>query len=75
MIQLGIRGPLTSASDLDNAHAHGFRIVMVDEIKRDLARVCAELSEFAGRGPFYVSFDLDALDPAYAPGYYLGRVP
>ena len=68
VIQLGIRGPLTSAADFDQAHAHGFRIVMVDDIKRELARVCAELSQFAGRGLFYVSFDLDALDPAYAPG-------
>jgi agmatinase len=68
VIQLGIRGPLGTATDLDNAHAHGFRIVMVDEIKDDLALVCARLSQLHGRGPFYVSFDLDALDPAYAPG-------
>lgn len=68
VIQLGIRGPLTAANDLDTARGLGFRIVMVDEIKRDLPRIEAELSRLAGRGPFYVSFDLDALDPAYAPG-------
>jgi arginase family enzyme len=41
---------------------------MIDEIKRELPRIEAELAQLAGRGPFYVSFDLDAVDPAYAPG-------
>jgi agmatinase len=68
VVQLGIRGPLTAANDLDVARQHGFRIVMIDEIKRELPRIEAELAELKGRGPFYVSFDLDALDPAYAPG-------
>jgi agmatinase len=68
VIQLGIRGPLTAANDLDTARAHGFRIVMIDEIKRELPRIEAELAGYKDRGAFYVSFDLDALDPAYAPG-------
>jgi agmatinase len=68
VIQLGIRGPLTAADDLDTARGHGFRIVMIDEIKRELPRIESELARLAGKGPFYVSFDLDALDPAYAPG-------
>lgn len=68
VVQLGIRGPLTAPSDLDTARGHGFRIVMIDEIKRDLPRIEAELKGLAGRGKFYVSFDLDAVDPAYAPG-------
>jgi agmatinase len=68
VIQLGIRGPLTSAADLDTARALGFRIVMIDELKRDFARVEAELARLAGRGAFYLSFDMDSLDPAYAPG-------
>jgi agmatinase len=68
VIQLGIRGPLTSGADFDHALKHGFRIVVVDEIKRNLGQVEAELARFAGGGPFHVSIDLDALDPAYAPG-------
>jgi agmatinase len=68
VVQLGIRGPLTSGADFDTAHKHGFRIVVVDEIKRNLARVEAELGQLAGTGAFHVSVDLDALDPAYAPG-------
>jgi agmatinase len=68
VLQLGIRGPLTSGTDFDNARKYGFRIIDVDRIKRNLATVEAELALLAGRGPFHVSVDLDALDPAYAPG-------
>ena len=68
VVQLGIRGPFTAANDLAFARAHGFRIVMIDEIKRSLDAVIAELAALRSRGKFYVSFDLDGVDPAYAPG-------
>ncbi len=68
VVQLGIRGPFTAANDLDFAREHGFRVVMIDEIKRSLDAVLAELAGLRGRGKFYVSFDLDGIDPAYAPG-------
>ena len=68
VIQLGIRGPLTEAHDLAFAARSGFEIVMVDAIKRDLAAACARLARFRGMGKVYVSFDLDCIDPAYAPG-------
>jgi agmatinase len=68
VIQLGIRGPFTSRHDLDFARDHGFRIVMIDEIKRELDGVCMLLRDFAKRGKCYVSFDMDSVDPAYAPG-------
>jgi agmatinase len=68
VVQIGIRGPFTAANDLDSSLALGFRIVMIDEVKRGLAAVEAQLKALAGRGKFYVSFDLDSVDPAYAPG-------
>lgn len=68
VVQLGIRGPFTAANDLAFAREHGFRIVMIDEIKRSLDAVLAELAGLRDRGKFYVSFDLDGVDPAYAPG-------
>lgn len=68
VIQLGIRGPFTEAHDLAFATAHGFDIVMVDAIKRTPELVKEKLARFRGLGPVYVSFDMDALDPAYAPG-------
>ena len=68
VVQLGIRGPFTAPNDLDFARDHGFRIVLIDEIKRSLDAVLGELAGLRGRGKFYVSFDLDGIDPAYAPG-------
>jgi len=68
VMQIGIRGPFTSGADLDFAINQGFRIVMVDEIKRNFDRVIEELHGYVGRGKFYVCFDIDCVDPAYAPG-------
>ncbi|MCG8553789.1 MAG: agmatinase [Proteobacteria bacterium] len=68
VLQVGIRGPFASADDLKLAEQAGFEIRFVDDVKRDLAAVGAELSAFRTRGPCYVSFDVDAIDPAYAPG-------
>jgi arginase family enzyme len=31
-------------------------------------RICAEVRERIGRRPVYISFDIDAVDPAFAPG-------
>lgn len=68
LVQIGIRGPLTEAHDLAFANANGFEIIFVDAIKRDLTAVCDSLARFRDYGPVYVSFDMDCMDPAYAPG-------
>lgn len=68
VLQLGIRGPFTAAEDLAFAHGAGIRVVMIDEIKRDLLDVRRMISEVSSRGRTYVSFDMDGVDPAYAPG-------
>jgi agmatinase len=68
VIQVGIRGPLTESHDLAFAQKNSFQIVYVDEIKRNLDEARAKLAAFRARGPLYVSFDLDCMDPAYAPG-------
>jgi agmatinase len=65
----GVRGSLYAASDLDEPRSWGFEIVPCDELRRwtpdEYAnRVKARL----GDGPAYLSFDIDALDPAFAPG-------
>ena len=68
VLQIGIRGPFTSGSDLEFAEQAGVRIVMIDEVKRDLAAVARLVTEVSQRGACYVSFDMDGVDPAYAPG-------
>jgi agmatinase len=68
VIQIGIRGPLTEAHDLALAQRYGFEIVLIDDIKTDLKSVRQRISAFSQRGKVYVSFDMDCIDPAYAPG-------
>lgn len=67
MLQIGIRGPLAAVDDLDFIKKHKIKVLTVDDIKqRPLAEVLTSLPKF--KGPTYISFDIDCLDPAYAPG-------
>lgn len=68
VVQIGIRGPFTAADDLRYAQDHGFRVIPIDEVKQDLPATLRHLEALAETGKFYVSFDMDFLDPAYAPG-------
>jgi agmatinase len=67
--QLGIRGPLGSPRDRDVGAAHGARVVTADELAERGARaVLRDVLSAVGDLPVYLSFDVDAVDPAYAPG-------
>ena len=69
MIQIGIRGTLYDQADRDFAKAHGIRIVTIEEFfARGIADVMAEAREIAGAGETYISYDIDFIDPAFAPG-------
>lgn len=47
----------------------GFRVVQVEECWfKSLAPLMAEVRSQMGSGPVYLSFDIDALDPGFAPG-------
>lgn len=69
IIQVGIRGSMYSASDLDWAHEQGIRVMEIEEYF-DLGAEGAvqEIRSVVGDAPTYVTFDVDALDPVYAPG-------
>jgi len=67
-VQIGIRGPLTGGSDLDVVKASGIRVCTIDEIRDGgLAPFVASLPDFSN-DPVYISYDVDCLDPAFAPG-------
>ncbi len=69
MIQIGIRGTTYDGEDRAFAAANGIRIVAIEEFRaRGVAEVMAEAREILGRGPTYLSFDIDGIDPALAPG-------
>lgn len=68
-VQIGIRGSMDAADERDWALAQGMRLITMEEVvARGLAEVVAEARAVVGPGPAYLSFDIDALDPAYAPG-------
>jgi agmatinase len=68
MIQVGIRGPVYGPEDFAFQDEHGIEIIRVEAVKEQgLAWVAERLSRLRG-GPLYCSFDIDAVDPAYAPG-------
>lgn len=67
--QVGIRGPWGGPSDGDVGARHGGRIVDVDELaRRGPADVAREIRALVHDHPVYLTFDVDAVDPAFAPG-------
>lgn len=69
MLSIGIKGPLNTSADLDFARKHGVTIVTYEDWRwrAGAGTVAATLSRL-GDTPTYVSFDIDVVDPAYAPG-------
>lgn len=69
VIQIGIRGTTYDMEDRDFAASVGIRIVPIEEFfARGGEDVMAEAREIVGLAPTYVSYDIDFVDPAYAPG-------
>jgi guanidinopropionase len=69
MIQIGIRGTTYDGEDRAFAAANGIRIVTIEEFRaRSLPDVMAEAKAILGDRPAYLSFDIDGIDPAFAPG-------
>ena len=67
--QFGIRGPLADQSDLDFVINHKINIKSVDMIRKEgVLAFVKTLPSFEDSIPTYISFDIDCLDPSYAPG-------
>ncbi len=70
IFQIGVRGPLTSPDQEKYVEDEGINVLDIDAFhdlkKRDA--FFAQIKKVAGKGPVFVSFDVDGLDPAYAPG-------
>jgi guanidinopropionase len=65
----GMRGTSYNKEDVDWGRAKGVHIVEIEEcMARGWSSVMQEGRQVAGQGPVYVSFDIDFIDPAFAPG-------
>lgn len=68
MLSVGIKGPLNTARDLEYARDHGVSILTYDGWReRGMAPIREFVAGLAGR-PVYLTFDIDCVDPAFAPG-------
>ena len=68
-IQIGIRGSLNDPDVWKFSHDAGMRVIYIEEyFEMGPKAVIEEARRIVGDGPTYISFDVDALDPVYAPG-------
>ena len=69
VVQIGIRGTMYDGEDIEFGRSVGVRIIMIEEFfERGVEAVMAEAREIVGDQPTYCSFDIDFVDPTYAPG-------
>lgn len=68
-VQVGIRGPMYGEEeDFAFQNAHAVTMIDIGQVKTDGIARTIERIRAAVRGPVYVTFDIDSVDPAYAPG-------
>ena len=69
VVQIGIRGTAYNLDDIEWGEAQGVRIIRVEELfDRGIESVMEEAKSIVGKEPTYCSFDIDFIDPSYAPG-------
>jgi agmatinase len=68
-VQAGLRGSLYGAEDIESAREMGFAVLPCDALRTlGPGGYAGLVATRAGRRPAFVSFDVDVLDPAFAPG-------
>ncbi len=68
-IQIGLRGSMYDNDDFAYGEKMGVRLVRIEEaIEKGPKAIMAEARKIVGQAETYVSFDIDMLDPVYAPG-------
>lgn len=68
-VQVGIRGTNYDSEDRDFAKSKGIRIITIEEFfERGIPDVISEVKSIVGDEKTYLSYDIDFIDPAFAPG-------
>ena len=69
VFQLGIRGTLNHPGDVEASLELGYNVITTQELRmRGIREVVEQLKRTIGDTPCFVSFDIDFVDPAFAPG-------
>jgi guanidinopropionase len=68
-IQIGLRGSMYDLDDFEYGEKMGVRLVRIEEaMEKGPKAIMEEARRIVGDGETYISFDIDMLDPVYAPG-------
>jgi agmatinase len=68
LYSIGVRAPWSNGEEGALSAGHG-RCITADQVgERGIAAVMAEVREEIGDRPLYITFDVDGIDPAHAPG-------
>ncbi len=69
VFQIGLRGTGYSPDDFDWGRQQGWTVIQAEECwHRSLTPLMADIRARIGNAPVYLSYDIDSLDPAFAPG-------
>ena len=69
VVQIGLRGSGYSPQDFDWGRDRGWQVVQAEDCwHRSLTPLMDQVRDRIGDAPVYLSFDIDSLDPACAPG-------
>ena len=69
VIQIGIRGTMYDGEDIEFGRANGVTILTIEDLMaRGVDDVMAQARDVVGDQPTYCSYDIDFIDPAFAPG-------
>lgn len=68
-IQVGMRGPLYGPNDIEDARDLGYEVIPMKEVRQiGFEEVMRRIHKRVGDRPVFVSYDIDFVDPAFAPG-------
>lgn len=69
VVQIGQRAQGYAADDFQWGIDRGFRLIAAEQCwYQSMAPIMAKVREVMGGGPVYLSYDIDSVDPAWAPG-------
>ena len=69
VFQIGLRGTGYAPEDFQWSRDQGFTVVQAEECwHKSLTPLMAQVRARIGDAPCYLSYDIDSLDPAFAPG-------
>lgn len=67
-VQIGMRGSIYDAKEFDTGRGYGFTIIPTHEVRaQSLGESIKQAKEIIGNNPVFLTFDIDFVDPAYAP--------